>query len=128
MECSNSNSIFRWINSFNIFGQIWMYQAIFTIGLIDIICGTCILIGMISSQTEKMIRKYKTRLGYHEKCEQCKLYLSLILKYIGLIIVYFIGLFIAPILMEILNYIPFAFVLYHTIDDKIPCKSIIYAF
>ena len=117
----NGGTIFEFMNAFTFIGQIWVYQFVFTIGLIDIIGGTCIVITIITGGIiEESYRYFTGRRNNDEKC--CCL--NTILIVLMIICAYAVGLCIAPIIMEIVHYIAIAFILYDTIDDKLPTSQI----
>ena len=99
---NNDNNILNWINAFSFLGQIWMYQFVFTIGLIVIIGGTCILF-------------YIWLIIFIE--EYCCMGTFL---YFVSIFLYGVGIFLSPLIMEIVNYIAPAVILFFLIDDLIP--------
>ena len=119
--------IFSWINAFSFVGQIWMYQTLATIVFNVVITGTIGYIGaIIFFFYEEYVNytgkygNYNTRYGDYRNRPRCCMIFNQLIIWVLITIAGIIGTFLIPIVLEILNYIIPAVILYFSIDSKIP--------
>ena len=116
IDYQHNGATFDWINAFSFLGQIWIYQFIFTLCLISIcvgiyfgVFGLYLIINEIAVDLARHLIENRFLYG-------CQKIIIFILMLLGCIFI----TFISPVIMEIINYIPPAFVLWYFIDEEIP--------
>ena len=112
----DSSKLLNWVNAFSSLGQIWIYQFIFTIGLFVVVGGTSLYIFIWFMNIHSTIRNY----GQNNNNTIFSAVCGSFFRWIFLCMVYAMAMFILPIILEIVNYIFPALVLYIVIDDKLP--------